>query len=165
MTSEPTSNPRRSPTWMRILLGVSLALNLAVVGLAIGASFRVLGPGGPPPPPHSFGGALIRGLPVEDRKDISRRARDTLGSRRDHRADAERLITALRSDPFDQAAVAGLIEAQSSGRQAWAAALQSAWLEKVTAMTADERQAYADALEEAEKRRAEKRKRFKAKRD
>ena len=77
MTAEPNPAPRRSPLWMRVLLGVSLALNLAVIGLAVGASFRLLGPDGPLP--HTFGGALIRALPAEDRHEIGQRAREMLG--------------------------------------------------------------------------------------
>ena len=70
MTTETTVSTRRSPLWMRILLGVSLALNLAVAGLVVGASLRLIGPDGPPAP-HTFGGALIRALPHDDRREIA----------------------------------------------------------------------------------------------
>ena len=56
MTTETTVSARRNPLWMRILLGVSLALNLAVAGLVVGASLRLIGPYGPPAP-HTYGGA------------------------------------------------------------------------------------------------------------
>ena len=150
MTENSVNPPRRSPLWMRILLGVSLALNLAVVGLAVGASLRLIGPGGPPP--HSFGGALIRAMPAEDRKAIGRQARAHIG-RSGHKADSAQLIAALRATPYDQSVVVELLEAQAAGRQAFAEALQTAWLERVQAMTDAERMAFADGLEAAEARR------------
>ena len=113
MTENSVNPPRRSPLWMRILLGVSLALNLAVVGLAVGASLRLIGPGGPPP--HSFGGALIRAMPAEDRKAIGRQARAHIG-RSGHKADSAQLIAALRATPYDQSVVVELLEAQAAGR-------------------------------------------------
>ena len=156
MTTETTVSTRRSPLWMRILLGVSLALNLAVAGLVVGASLRLIGPDGPPAP-HTFGGALIRALPHDDRREIGIRARDILGPRPDYGAGAADLITALRSTPFDAASVEVILNAQSAGRAAWSKALQDSWLAHVSDMSEQERLGYAQRLEEAEKERAERR--------
>ncbi len=154
MTTETTVSVRRSPLWIRILLGVSLALNLAIAGLVVGAGLRLIGPYGPPAP-HTFGGALIRALPHDDRREIGFRARDSLGPRPDYGAGAAKLITALRITPFDAAAVEVILNAQSVGRAAWSKALQDSWLIHVSDMSENERLGYAQRLEEAEKKRAE----------
>ncbi|MEX0287355.1 MAG: periplasmic heavy metal sensor [Paracoccaceae bacterium] len=157
MTMNSQSPTRRSPLWMRILLGVSLALNLATIGIVTGAAYRILGPGGPPHPP-SFGGAVIRSLPHDERKALVAEARKSVNGQSARREGLAPLVTALRADPFDVEAITALLQSQRNRQAAWAEAMQGAWLTRVSAMSAEERAAYADKIEEAEARRAERRK-------
>lgn len=157
MTPETTVPTRRSPLWMRSLLAVSLALNLAVVGLAAGAALRLIGPGGPPPvSPGSLGGAMYRAMSPEDRHALVHEVRGSGSSRKNRREDAGRLAAMLRADPFDKAATQALLEEQVAMWADWQAALQNAWLTQVTAMPVEERQAYAARLEEVVKSRGNK---------
>lgn len=153
MTDATTPTVRRSPLWMRVLLGVSLALNLAVIGLAAGAALRLFGHGGPPLPPESFGGAIYRALEPGDRRELSARVRATVEPRNSRREDAASLVRALRAEPYDAAAVVAVLDAQSAARLGWREALQVAWLDQVASMNASERKAYADRVEAEEQRR------------
>ena len=106
----------RCPRWMRVLLGVSLALNLLVAGLAAGAALRHGRAGGMHAAPHSLAGAMIRELPPQDRRALSALARDDLardghGDRRARRrAEAAAVTGALRAVPFDAAALRAVLE-------------------------------------------------------
>lgn len=168
-TGNETLPTRRSPVWMRVLLVVSLGLNLAVVGVVVGAKMRGFGPGGPPHAP-SMGSAMIRALPSEDRREIGTRARAQMASAnpgpregRPGRIGLDTLVQALRADPYDHAAVAAMIAAQGQERRGWAEAMQAAWLVQVQEMTEAERAAYAQALEVARDRQKDRRKRWKDK--
>lgn len=93
------TKPRRR--WLWVLLGVSLAANLLIIGGAIG--HFAFGP-------HGRGGErLLRGLPSEQReaaREIIREARSTLKAKRPEvRAAYLELETALGAAVFDDAAV------------------------------------------------------------
>ena len=56
---------------------------------------------------------------------------------------------ALRAAPFDAAAMATLLENHAKTRADFHMSLQRAWLNRIAAMSAAERHAYADRLERA----------------
>ena len=146
MTDMTDRKPPRVRPWLRIVLGVSLALNLAVAGLGLGAAIRFGGPerAGPPLP---LGAVLYRELPREDRRAL-RDAR--LGTRPERaerrRAEIAELDAALRAVPFDPARVEGFLAAQSQQRDALEQALRAAWLTRVSEMSDNARATYADRL-------------------
>lgn len=156
MTMEHTS---RTPRWIKVALLVSLSLNLVVVGAIVGA--RGFGPvpgasermGGP----MGGGGALARALSSEDRKAL----RETLGQDRDQRRENRRAMRAMRAEivaqlratPFDPAALAQALEAQSQLGQSLAARGQGALLQRISEMSDAERAAYADRIEASGQRR------------
>ena len=149
----------RSGRWIKIALAVSLALNLAVIGLVSGA---VLGGGGPRdgrsgPALQALGlGPFAQALPREDRAELRARIEGTgLQLREERRAIGRSLRSvedALRADPFDRAAVEqafarsrGLvISLQETGH--------TALLDQIESMTTTERADLADALQEAMRR-------------
>lgn len=134
--------------WMPVVLGLSLALNFAVLAAVGGAVWRHSGEerGGPR---VSKGGALyMQALPRETRRVIREQTR---GGPRIVR-DAGAMLTALRQEPFDPAAAARVLDAQRSAGLQRREAVTAAWLSEVTAMSAQERAAYADRLEEISKR-------------
>lgn len=136
--------------WLRIVLGVSLALNFLVLGLAGGAMLRFGGPDGMRPPPRSIGAILFRELPRADRRALWSGSKNIHADRyARQKADALVLGAALRVSPFDEAAVATLLGEHAMRRAGLYGSLQQAWLTRVSAMSEAERGAYADRLETA----------------
>lgn len=142
-------NPRAPRRWLRLVLVLSLALNLAVLGLAVGAWLR-FGPGG-----HghghveSVGAELVRALPRADRRALREAMHGGPEGRRPPAAALADIDAALRARPFDAAALLALLTAQAAERAAWQDAVQAAWLERIAAMSDAERAAYADRLQAA----------------
>lgn len=132
MAVTPPPALSRAPLWMRLALALSLAVNLGVAGVLIGAALR------PPPPERVAAMARSAGLgawgPAFEREDraalrrADQRARRTerpadRGADRAERArHAQDLAKALRADPFDPAAVRQIntrILAQGQARAAY----------------------------------------------
>lgn len=142
---------------MRWLLIVSLALNLAVLGM-IGSWWLTWGPHHRHQMPRmeQVGGPLTRALVHEDRRAIGRALRaayrqegDTRGVQR---ARFDEMIAALRAEPFDAEAVAAQMAAQRATLQERLNLGQTLLLERLSAMEPEARAAYAERLE-AELRR------------
>ncbi|WP_170758922.1 periplasmic heavy metal sensor [Ruegeria lacuscaerulensis] len=153
-----SDNPKPRRRWVSVLLSVSLALNLLIVGVALGTVYRVKG-GDHGKAPPGFGPALYRALPKEDRKVL----RGELSERHVKGAklraqDFAALGAALRAEPFDPAAVQALLLQQAQFMADMQSALQEQWLARVTAMSDAERQAYADRLEDVVHRKSHGRK-------
>lgn len=134
--------------WLPILLGVSLALNLVVVGVIAGAALRFHGDERMRHTP-GFGPVLYRALPEEDRKALrSQLRREHREGSKEREEDFGALTEALRAVPFDTTSVQALMDQQAEGRAAAHMALNRAWLDRVSRMTDDERREYADRIEE-----------------
>ena len=143
------------PRGFKILLGVSLAVNLAVAGLMVGAFVRK-GPGRP------MGGngqvnyarPYIQALPHDQRREVfealrsAKRGVDRV-ERSVHYAD---VATILRADVFDRAAIEVVLAKQSASTLDAQSAGQAQWLNIMEKMNIEERRAYADGIEDALKR-------------
>ncbi|TDK48763.1 periplasmic heavy metal sensor [Antarcticimicrobium luteum] len=150
MTDMTDRKPPRMRPWLRVLLGISLALNLAVAGLAIGAAIRFGGAPEGARPPLPLGAMLYRELPREDRRalrDSSFGPREERAERR--RADAAELDAALRAVPFDSARVEAFLAGQARRHSDLEQAMRAAWLRQVAGMSDAARAAFADRLSEA----------------
>ena len=149
----PVSRPSRAPLWMKIALGVSVALNLAVAGMAGGAAWRFHALGGPPGPVRDLGfGPFAGALDPADREAMRREVFQSRGDLRDLRremhADFAAMLGALRAEPFDPSAVQALLDRQRA-RGAEMAEVGSRLLAgRITAMSPDERRAFAGRLEQ-----------------
>lgn len=151
-TGQAAAAPR-SPRWMRILLVLSLALNLAGIGVVAGA---VLGHSKKPPRPlmvNDLGfGPYTDALSAEDRDALRRafveRAPDFRDLRKLMRADFERLLTILRAEPYDAAAAEAVILAQRDRAQRGFALGHELLMQRLAGMTPAERVAFADRLEQ-----------------
>lgn len=146
MTDATDRKPPRMRPWLRGLLAVSLALNLAVAGMAIGAAIRFGGPDHARPP-LPLGALLYRELPPEDRRALRD---DRLGSREERaarrRADAAELDAALRAMPFDPARMEAFLAEQARRHGDLERGMRAAWMRQVGQMSPEDRAAYADRL-------------------
>ncbi len=148
------SDPKTSPPvrrWVRVLLVVSLGVNLLVAGAVVGAFLN-----GPPDRRSGASNAEMtlpytRALTEDDRRDVRRELRRTLFSDRDeHGALAQsyvRAIEVLRAAPFDPEALTTVLEDQSNTARSRMVKGQQALIAVITGMTDADRAAYADRLE------------------
>jgi len=156
MDDAPQTGLRRTPLWIKILLAVSLALNLAVIGLLAGSALR----GGPMmmagrTPAMGYAMPYVLALPHDMRRDVFGAVRQdkSYPDRRARREEYRRMITALRATPFDTAAVKAVLARQAEGASRVQSAAQAAWLDAVASLSDEERMAYTKRMEDALERR------------
>lgn len=154
--SATTARPkRRSPLWMRILLVLSLGINLLVAGVVVGAITGRLRH-----PPPALGevslGVFTPALNDKDRHAIrDHAAREGLSFReamRTARAEQEAIIAALRAEPWDRTAVVGImaqIGKRATARMELGGRLV---LEQLDTMSPQERRSLADRMEKETRR-------------
>ena len=141
--------------WMPIVLAISLGLNLAVVAAVAGAAWRHKGPGDGGPRGAKGGGTIyLQALPQEARRAVLGQLRSTRGPS----FDATPMIDALRKEPFDAEAAGRALDARRDRGLARSEAGNEALLGHIATMSAQERAAYADRIEEISERRKAKRK-------
>jgi uncharacterized membrane protein len=141
---------------LKIVLAVSLALNLLFIGLMAGAFYRHGGKDAAPAPSlRSYATPYVRALPRAQRAALNKalRAENILPNKAQRRAFYQDVLAALRADTFDPASITAAMAAQREAVTGAQAGAQMVWLTLVSEMTAAERSAYADALEERLKRR------------
>tara|TARA_R110002051_G_scaffold74641_3_gene135960 strand:- start:1305 stop:1751 length:447 start_codon:yes stop_codon:yes gene_type:complete len=143
-----------SRMWRTVLV-LSLALNVAVVGGAIGIAVSGRAHDGPPQRMSFDFGPLGRVLEPEDRRAIGQSLRKGGAKLLDRTEMSEKvtdLANELRTDPFDADAVAqimGSFRIRSAKIQQDA---QAAFLARLTAMTPEARAVLADRLENGARR-------------
>lgn len=145
--------PSRKPSrrlWLRALFGLSLALNLLVVGLGVGTLLRSGGghPGGDRRPPPVLGATLYRELPHEYRKSFRQTVADAPRERGPGRAEImQDFTTALRADPFDSSALLALLNEHTARRSDWQATANAVLVGQLEQMSVEERNDYAKRVE------------------
>ncbi|SIT12310.1 Heavy-metal resistance [Roseivivax lentus] len=140
----PRGQPR-TPRLVKAVLFVSVALNLVIVGLIAGLWIDK-------GPPRRDGGpagiAFLQALAPEDRRRLVLEFGQTRERGRGVvTPEATRALEVLRRTPFDSAAFAAALEAETARNAARRAAGQAALVARVAAMSEAERRAYADRLE------------------
>ena len=131
----------------------SLALNLAIAGLVIGAALKY-GPrdGHRPPRVDMMTGPYTHALSHKDRREIGERLRREyraeLPSRKEFRAQFDEVVAALRAQPYDAGAVEGLFKQQLDIGLERQAIGQRLLLQRLADMTDAERVEFALRLEE-----------------
>ena len=153
MSDTPTK--RRNGRGLKWALGLSLALNLIIVGFIGGAAWRFAGPDAPDHrwrnAPESYGTAFVRALPPRAQRQLHRSLRQeagTLPTRGERRALYEEMVSLLRAEPFDETAIQAIFARQAETAQRIQSRGQAAWLDIVRQMDAKERAQVADRLEE-----------------
>ena len=148
--------PGGTPRWLRIVLVVSLGVNLAVAGLAIGSAYKWRTDGGPPRSVDLTPGPLSRALTPEDRRAVieEMRARGE-GQRpgfREIRGRSEDLLILLRADDFDAGAFAETLDGIRDMALSFQEDGQAAIIARISEMSPEDRRALADRLEEQSRR-------------
>lgn len=154
MTDTSTRAPQatRLPGWVRVVLILSLAGNLAVLGIVAGFALRHPMAHGPGLnlPVEGFRG-LHRAMPEADQAAL---ARDIRARRDDIRAGRRRLaearsdfIEALRADPFDTATVDAVFADQARFWIDFSDDAREILVARIAEMTPEARAQFADALD------------------
>ncbi|MDE4133810.1 periplasmic heavy metal sensor [Phaeobacter sp. QD34_3] len=139
--------------WLKALLAVSLAANLAVAGLAVGAAVRWRDGDHPGRRPPSVGAMIFRDLDRDTRRALHNRAEGEHGSHiARRRAEGDAVIAILMGDPFQAEALATLLRQQAESRHAFYISVQEAWVAQLEAMAAEDRKRYAQKMQERFKR-------------
>lgn len=142
----------KTPLWMRLTLFVSVALNVLVIGAAVGFVLT----DGPDRRPDrgrtDFGSFYMRSLSDADRRALRRDFESGLQRQgRDRGAfimDLRATLDTLRASPFDQDAFVSAMAEQSGARVQREEMGRQILANRIAAMTDAERAAYADQLEE-----------------
>lgn len=135
--------------WLKLLLAGSLALNLAVIGLAAGAAWRFSDKDKHWKRPPPVGALIFKELEPGTRMALRQEAGGAHGSYvKRRRAESEAVLKALRSEEFDAGALLMLLQGQSDARHAFHTKVQKAWVQKLEGMTPAQRAELADRLEE-----------------
>ncbi|SMD00131.1 periplasmic heavy metal sensor [Primorskyibacter flagellatus] len=149
---EPSDGSGQRRIWLRVLLFVSLAINLLIVGIVCGA--MLLKPdhgrrGGP----RDMVAPYTRALSDADRSALGKRLREGLASRHEERGllaeDYRAALEILRTEPLDQTALDEVLSRQSERAHQRKLMGQRALSERLAAMSPDERAGFADRLEDA----------------
>ena len=141
-----------TPLWVRIVLGLSLAVNLLILGVVLGATLG--GRGGDRAVRDPGAMPFVRALEPEDRRALLRQMRREgdgwqRTARAEMRARRATLLEALRADVLDRAAVEEVLNAQAAQGDVRRALGQKVLLDHLESLSASERRAYADRLEQA----------------
>lgn len=154
----PAGGP--GPRWIRWLLVASLAFNLAVLGVMGGAALRFRGAG--------MHATAVRDLSLgQFTEALSRQDREVLrqafigdpvafrSERRKARADFERILAALRAEPFDPDQFRAGLDRQKARIQARLDLGQRLLSDLIARMPTDERLQFADRFQAVLDRRPE----------
>lgn len=149
--SIPTPAPAVAPRWMRVALAVSVAINLGVAGMMVGAAMHG-GPEGRSGFQREMGfGPFSEALTPEDRKTLRRalisRAPELRAARQSLRADMDAILAALRADPYDQAHLDALLSGQHERMVAQLTLGEDMIREFLQNLDTEQRRAFADRLE------------------
>ena len=146
--SDPTDFKQRN-LW-KILFGISLAINLLIIG-ALGGALSRAGKG--PMIQHRASGLLyIRALNFEDKKVLRKKLFRNKDSRKIIRAKEHSsyssAVKILKKDPFDRKAFEDLLDEQTKQSKSKPSSARVALVTQIENMTKEQRLIYSKRLEE-----------------
>lgn len=148
----PVAKPAKAGRGLRIALAVSVALNLAVVGMVAGAVLRD-GPRGPGQVRDLDFGPFGEALSMADRAAMRDRffekVTDFRGMRAEMQADGAELVAALKAEPLDMARLSDAMDRQSQRMFSRIELGKTLILERIAEMSVEDRYAFADRLKRA----------------
>ncbi|OIQ66989.1 hypothetical protein GALL_514350 [mine drainage metagenome] len=150
----PTPATKPVSRLMRIVLVISLGLNLAIIGTIGGFAVSHALHDGPHGGARELGfGPFSAALSPADRKAMfdSFRSQNInfLAQRQAMRADFDTLLAALKANPYDSAAVEAVMARQQARTDERLALGQKLLMERIAAMSPADRAAFADRLQAA----------------
>lgn len=152
----PEGLPPPAPRWMKIALVVSLAINLAVIGLVAGAAVNFRKDGGPQSGRIDGPNPFLRAMTPDDARMMRRLLRpdaNQLGTSREMgRTAMEAILAQLRSDAFSEPDLRAAFEQISTANAARAGLGEEAIVTYLLSLNASERARFADRLEESVRR-------------
>ncbi len=132
----------------KILFGISLAINLLIVGAIGGAILRV--GKGPMAKHHASGFLYMRALNFEDKKSLRKELFRNKDSRKIGRAKEyssySSAVKILKKDPFDRKAFEELLDQQTKYSKSSQRSARLALAAQIAKMTKEERMIYAKRL-------------------
>ncbi|ATX67358.1 periplasmic heavy metal sensor [Roseinatronobacter bogoriensis] len=139
------TKPKRRIPWLKLALAGSLVLNVLVVGMLWGVMTRTTQEG-------SLLRSSVAALPAEDRRELRRATGAILReARRQSEGGAgapQQMLAALRADDFDPDTFSDALRQAQDRLLRMSTQMHEQLLEKVSAMSREERHAYADSFEE-----------------
>jgi len=164
---ESTAPAGRSPRkWAKVLLAVSLTMNLLVVGmvggvyLRDGSDQRALGARPERAAMRDLGfGPFVNALPHEYRRGLARAMRDQAGSFAENQqalvAELRMMLSAIRSEPFEMDVLRDAMRAQQDRVNMRAQVGRDLLLAHISQLSESERNAFADQVERSLRRAVE----------
>ncbi len=139
----------KSKPWVKILLVISLGLNLAIASFVIGISIK-----GPParrtPQNQDAVAFLSFALPVEYRHEIRRELLSHQAELRPNRNALrglrDEMVLLLEAEPFEISKVESLLERQRSQFLSMGELAHDALIRRIAELTPSERQTYVNSL-------------------
>lgn len=148
--SPQTASQARTPRGVRIVLAISLALNLGVAGLVAGAFIADGGPRDRMVRDLDFG-PFTEALTREDREKLRdeflRVAPDLRDMKQAMKQDFTAVMAAVRAEPFDPAKLQAAVDALGERTTSRIAIGQKLLVDRLAAMTPEARADFADRLE------------------
>lgn len=139
------TRPKRRLPWLKLALVLSLALNVLVVGMLWGVMTRTTQQG-------SLVRSAVAALPAQDRRELRRATGAILREARRQSESGtgtpQQMLAALRADDFDPEAFSDALRQAQDRLLRMSTQMHDQLLEKVSAMSREERHAYADSFEE-----------------
>ena len=109
MSDQTTVTAKPCPRWMKILLVLSLAVNIGIAGVFAGVALRATPPARTVTATPEGIAIIARALPVKYQRQLRQALRDNRTALQPDRQEIarlrDRLVDALRAEPFDIAAV------------------------------------------------------------
>lgn len=140
---------RLTPRMLKILLAISVTLNLIVAGVVVGAVMRHPSPDDPGR--NFVFGPFSGAMTKEDRREMREAFRAGAPEFRrvmgEMKGEFGEILGLLRADTFDAARFAAIIEGQRQRGDRMMALGQSVMAQHIEAMTPEARRAFADRLE------------------
>lgn len=140
-----------APRWMKILLGLSLSANLAVLGMVGGAFLHGAGPRGSPDVRDIGFGPFSEALSQQDRMELRRAFMQDGGDarlmRRQMRSEVGALLQVLRHEPLQEEALRDAFRQFEQRGQERLELGQRLLADRIIAMSPEDRAHFADRLE------------------
>ena len=145
-----TSTKFKSRNLWKILFGISLALNLLIIGAVGGAMIRMSK--GPVANHRASGLLYMRALNFEDKKSFRKELFRNKDSRKIGRAKEyssySSAVKILKKDPFDRKAFEELLDQQTKYSKSSQRSARLALVAQIAKMTKEERSIYSERLED-----------------